>query len=152
MSPGGLEHSEITARAVFTLETHNRAHRLGRVLTGEAGVIVARRPDTVRGADVAFVSNARLPKGERHRGFLRVAPELVIEVLSLDVSWEEMEAKVSDYHGFGVDLVWVLDPQTLTLRTYERGKSPQILRDTETASADPYVPGFTSHVCAFFGD
>ena len=152
MSPGGLEHSEITGRAVVLLGTYNKIHGLGRILAGEAGVIVARRPDTVRGADVAFVSYARLPKGETYRGFLRVAPELVIEVLSLDVSWEEMEAKVSDYHAFGVDLVWVLDPQTLTLRTYERGKSPQILRDTETASADPYVPGFASHVRAFFGD
>ena len=46
--------------------------------------------------------------------------------------------------------MWVLDPQTMTLRVYPRGVSPLILRETDTANADPYVPEFTVHVGAFF--
>ncbi|HLA76855.1 MAG TPA: Uma2 family endonuclease, partial [Vicinamibacteria bacterium] len=64
MSPGGFERSRITGRAFFLLESHNRRLNLGRVLTNEAGVVVRRHPDTVRGADVLFISFRRLPKSE----------------------------------------------------------------------------------------
>lgn len=122
------------------------------MLSGEPGFVVARRPDTVRGADVAFVSYARLPRGAPEDGFSREPAELVIEVLSKDISWKEMEKKAAEYHAFGVDLVWVLDPQTLTLRSYPRGASPRLFRDTDEVSADPHVPAFTVRVSEFFRD
>jgi Uma2 family endonuclease len=150
MSPGGITHSRVTGNAFALLDAYCRPRRLGRVLTGEAGVVVARRPDTVRGADVAFVSFRRLPKDAAEEGFLRQPPELVIEVLGKDTSWEKMEEKIADYHGLGVDLVWVLDPQTETLRTYPRGGAPIVRRDPQEASADPFVPGFSVRVGQFF--
>ena len=36
---------------------------LGRVVTNDSGIVTQRDPDTVRGADVAYYSYARLPKG-----------------------------------------------------------------------------------------
>ena len=152
MSPGELRHSEITGRACILLGLHNRLQRLGRVLTGEAGFIVGRGPDTVRGADVAFISYRRLPKDTQITGFLEVPAELIIEVLSDDTSWAEMEKTIGEYHATGVDLVWVLDPRTLTLRTYARGASTVLLREAEIASADPHVPGFSCRVADFFAD
>lgn len=152
MSPGGLRHSQITLRAAFLLELHNRDRRLGHVLTGETGIVVARGPDTVRGADVAFISYQRLPAGPGADAFLQVPPELVIEVLAKDTSWAKMEEKVADYHALGVDLVWVLDPQTLTLRSFARDVVPVILRGADLASADPQVPGFGVSVSQFFAD
>ena len=70
-------------------------------------------------------------------------------MLSKDTSWTKMEGQVADYHAMGVDLVWVLDPQTVTLRAYPRGEGPLLLRDTDTATADPHVPGFSVSVGAF---
>jgi Uma2 family endonuclease len=150
MSPGGVRHSKVTLTAAFLLESHNRAHHLGHVLTNEAGIIVARRPDTVRGADVAFISYDRLPKDVVVTGFLEQAPELVIEVLSSDVSWGEMETKIGEYHEAGVDLVWVLDPRTLTLRAYPRGGSPVLLRESDTVEGTPFFPGSFCRVSEFF--
>jgi Uma2 family endonuclease len=69
MSPGGIRHSRVTGNAFRLLDSHCRPRKIGRVLTGEAGVIVARRPDTVRGADVAFVSYQRLPEAAPEEGF-----------------------------------------------------------------------------------
>jgi Uma2 family endonuclease len=125
---------------------------LGHVLTGEAGVVVARGPDTVRGADVAFISYNRLPRDANDEGFLQQPPELVIEVFGVDASWQKMEETVADYHQFGVDLVWVVDPQTLALRAYERGQAARVLRDSDRASADPHVAGFSVQVRQFFED
>lgn len=152
MSPGGVRHSRVTAQAAAVLDAHCRATGCGRALTGEAGVIVARGPDTVRGADVAVISYARLPRGPLSDGFLTVPPELVVEVLSRDTSWEKMDEKVADYHGFGVDLVWVLDPQTASLRAYPRGGAVFVLHAADEASADPVVPGLRVAVARFFED
>ena len=150
MSPGGFRHSRITGNAFRLLVDHCRPRNLGHVLTGEAGVIVSRRPDTVRGADVAFISFERMPRNAPEEGFLPHPPELVIEVLGLDMSWEKMEEKVAEYHACGVDLVWVLDPHTVSLRVYPGGLAPFVLHEADTVSADPHVPGFSVHVAAFF--
>lgn len=88
--------------------------------------------------------------------FERVAPilgpcELVKgEIVPIGHLVGEMEQKVAEYLDFGVDLVWVLDPQTLTLRAYRRGAPPDLVRDTDTVTADPHVPAFTTPVKAFF--
>jgi Uma2 family endonuclease len=152
MSPGGVRHSRVTVRAVGVLDEHCRATDFGRVLTGEAGLIVARRPDTVRGADVAVVSYARLPREPVPDGYLTVPPELVVEVLSRNTAWEQMDEKVADYHAFGVDLVWVLDPQTASLRVYPRGGAVFVLHAADEASAGPVVPGLRVVVARFFED
>jgi Uma2 family endonuclease len=152
MSPGGMRHSKVTGRAFLLLATHVEARHLGHVLTGEAGVIIARRPDTVRGADVAFISYRRQPKGAVEEGFLTRPPELVIEVFGKDMSWDKMEEKIADYHSAGVDLVWVLDPHTETLRAYPLDGAPVLLRDADQASAHPHVDGFTIRVSQFFAD
>jgi Uma2 family endonuclease len=152
MSPGGIRHSRVTGNAFSLLDSHCRQHDLGRVLTGEAGVVVARQPDTVRGADIAFISYRRLAKGRVGDGFLHQPPEFVIEVLAKDTSWDRIEEKIGEYHAFGVDLVWVLDPQTLTLRSYPSSGPPALFRDADDVSADPAVQGFSVRVSRFFED
>ncbi len=54
------------------------------MLVGEVGIFTRRNPDTVRGADVAFISNDRYERLDSKRGFLKVPPDLVVEVLSPD--------------------------------------------------------------------
>src|SRR5438046_8416233 len=149
MSPGGFRHSKVTGRAFFLLEVHNQVHRLGHVLAGEVGFIVRRGPDTVRGADVAFISYQLVPKDAQVAGFLEQAPELVIEVLGEDRSWSEREEKISEYHAAGVDMVWGRDARTLTLQDCRRGSAPVLLRDADLASADPQAPGFCSRSADF---
>lgn len=150
MSPGGVRHSQITARVTFLLMRHSEEHRLGRVLTGEAGVIVARGPDSVRGADVAFVSYDRFPAElPPSAGFLTMPPELVVEVLGNDVSWAEMEKKIAQYHAFGVEAVWVLEPRMLALRVYPLGGEAFTLQqDDEMRATHP--AGFSCRVADFF--
>ena len=65
---------------------------------------------------------AHQPSDTQITGFLEVPAELIIEVLSDDTSWSGMETKIGEYHTAGVDLVWVLDPRTLSLRECDTEK------------------------------
>ena len=44
-------------------------------------LISAHDPDTVRGADVIFISSKRLPKRPK-KGYLEIAPGVVVEEVS----------------------------------------------------------------------
>src|SRR6266516_990651 len=63
----GFRHGEITVRLASALMIHVDAHNLGRVVAGDAGFKLQSDPDTVRGADIAFVSWERLPRRSTRR-------------------------------------------------------------------------------------
>jgi Uma2 family endonuclease len=152
MSPGGFEHSRVGGRIVTVLGAYAQKTKLGRVLTGEAGILVERDPDTVRGADAAYISFKRVPKGRRWTGFLRQPPELVIEVLGEKDTWEEIEKKVAEYHSIRVDMVWVVDPQTQSVRLYPRAGKPSVLHGSDELTGGRLLPGFRCRVSDFFED
>ncbi|KAF0246803.1 MAG: hypothetical protein FD180_333 [Planctomycetota bacterium] len=150
MSPGGVEHSRIVTNFVLHLGTWASKSKGGRVLSGEAGVIVGRDPDTVRGADVLYISYKRLPKGQKWSGFLTQRPELIVEVLGLKDTWADMETKLAEYRGFGVDLVWIGDPQTQTVRVHPRGGKPATFHGDDELSSPKLLPGFRCKAKEFF--
>jgi len=93
---------------------------------------IAADPDTVRGADVAFVRSHELHRIPR-RGFAELAPDLVAQVLSPDDRPGEVLAKVAEWLGAGTSLVWVIDPQRTEARVYRAAftwRSPWAMRST----------------------
>lgn len=142
MSPGGGEHGRVSVRILGPLLRFVEPKQLGHLLTNEVGLIVARDPDTVRGADVAYISYARLAPGPLPRGFLAVAPELVVEVLGLRSTWGTLDDKIAEYHAFGVDLVWVVDPHTRTVVVAPRAGERYVLHPGEVLAGEPVLEGF----------
>ena len=102
--PPGFRHADITARLTTALSLHVRAGDLGLVLSGDAGFKLATNPDTVRGADIAFVRRERLPD-PLPVGFAPFAPDLVVEILSPGDRPGETLAKVADWLSAGSRLV-----------------------------------------------
>ena len=148
MAPAGDDHAHVNNNASFILTKFTKGRHIGRVLVGEAGMHI--RKGTSRGADVAFISFKRKPKLSKK--FLEVAPESVVEVKSDDTSWEKMEKKVADYHEFGVDEVWVADPDTETLRVYPKDGKKVIMRKDGEVTGGKILPGFRAKVAEFFED
>lgn len=81
-APPRPRHGQIGARVAYLLQRYLEAHNFGQVLTNDSGVVTERDPDTVRGADIAYYSFERVPKGPLPSGLLDVAPNVVSEVLS----------------------------------------------------------------------
>jgi pimeloyl-ACP methyl ester carboxylesterase len=97
-------------------------HDLGRVAVGEVGVYTRRNPDTVRGIDVIFISHQRLAQAAPE-GYLDVAPELAVEVVSPSDRWSEVMDKLAEYFAVGVLMVWLVDPRKRQIHVSHRTAS-----------------------------
>ena len=147
--PGG-RHGSVMAAVAEILRAHVKKHRLGVVVAGDSGFIPARKPDTVRGPDVAFVSMERYEQsGDTVRAFAG-APDLAVEILSPSNTSAGMHAKVADYLAAGTRRVWVVDPEAQTVTVYASLLWPQRLGEDELLEGDDVVPGFQVRVGEFF--
>ena len=148
--PPGFRHADITARLTTTLSIHVRTGDLGLVLSGDAGFRLATNPDTVRGADIAFVRRERLPD-PLPVGFAPFAPDLVVEILSPGDRPGETLAKVADWLSAGTRLVWVIDAERRLVRVY-RADGTETTLDAEAVLDDEDVlPGFSCTVASIIG-
>lgn len=139
--PAGYHHGDVAARLLVAIANHVNANGLGRVFAAETGFMLTRNPDTVRAADVAFVSAARLPDPPP-RGFADLAPDLAVEVLSPDDRPGEVLAKVGDWLNAGARAVWVVDPVRVLARVYRADGSESILGATDALRGEDILPGF----------
>lgn len=105
-----------------------------------SGIVTRRDPDSVRGADVAFYSYARLPADTPlpSRGFATVVPDLVFEVRSHTDRWSAIHEKVAEYLMAGVATVVVLDERTQRAWMYREDDDPvEFARDQRLAFPAP---------------
>lgn len=143
-------HGYVCGRAVQILGNFVNAHDLGRVMCNDSGVITDRGPDTVRGADVAYYSYARLPRGTLPTGFGPEVPELVVEVRSANDRWRQVIEKVSEYLKAGVLVVVVLDPEPQIAHVFSADDPPRTLMTEEELILPGVLADFRVRVGQFF--
>ncbi len=141
LMPTGHPHSFYEGNITGFLFAFVREHKLGRVLPGEVGIYTHRRPDTVRGADVAFISHERLAQVQS-KSFLDICPELIVEVMSPDDTWSEVHEKLEEYFAVGAKLIWVLDPRRQCLHVYRSLTDLDVLTEKDTLTGGEVLPGF----------
>ncbi len=149
LMPTGHPHSFYEGNITIALGIFVRKHQLGRVLPGEVGIYTHRQPDTVRGADVAFISHERLAQVQS-KSFLDVCPELIVEVMSPDDTWSEVHEKLEEYFAVGAQLIWVVDPRRQRLHIYRSLTDLEILTAQDTLTGGDVLPGFQVPVAELF--
>jgi len=142
LSPAGFPQAFLTMRIGRLLGNFVDVQKTGWVLGNEAGLHVNRRKQRTRGADVLYISYQRLPREKYHQGFLKVPPELVVEVFGEKETWDELAEKIKDYHEFGIDMVWVVDPDSQTVKLHPRGGQEKILSKDDTLDGGVVLPEF----------
>ena len=145
-----LKHGYICSEIAAILREHVKKNDLGRVMSNDSFVKVRRNPDSIRGADVCYISYERLPKGEIPEGLLDVVPDLVIEVRSPSDTWTEMIAKVLDYLSAGVRVIVVLNPPTKSVAVYRPDTEGDIFRREQELVVPDILPGFSVEVRKLF--
>ena len=145
--PTGGGHGRLEIRLGGKLDDFVSRRKLGWVMGGETGIYTHRNPDRVRGADVNFVSQARLPNGPTEK-YLEVAPELVVEVMSPDDTWTEVRDKIAEYFAIGV--LWVVAPkERAVIAHYSNGDTRKFV-ESETLRGEGVLTGFALPVAELF--
>ncbi len=119
-------HGQVCITIGAIVHNYARQKKAGHVVGNDAGVITERGPDTVRGADVAFYSYARVPEGPLPIRYLEVPPDVVFEVLSPSDRRPKTMAKVAEYLEAGVRVVAVVDPERESI-SLERPEGPPVI-------------------------
>lgn len=146
---GGHGYNELEVAAL--LRSFVRARKLGWVLTGEVGIYIRRNPDRIRAADVAFVSRERLPTRPKH-GYLTIAPELVVEIVSPGDYWEDFQQKIEDYFSIGIGRLWIVEPEKKDVLVYRSPTDLTRVRVGETLRGEGVLEGFELPLAELFED
>lgn len=150
-SPTGGPHGGIEFNIGYELGEFVRPRKLGRVRVGEVGIYTHRNPDTVRAPDVLFISKERAKK-LKPMGYMDVAPELVVEVMSPDDRWQEVTKKLAEYFEIGVRVVLIAEPDAQQIFAYRSLSDVHIFNSNELLIVEDILPGFSVPVSALFDE
>ncbi len=149
MPPPKRLHGFVCANIVKVLGRHADTQPVGFVCSNDAGVIVERDPDTVRGPDVAYFDDVQTAE-DILAEYAKVPPVIAVEVLSPDDRVNQVALKVDEYLAFGVKQVWVVDPDAKEIAIHRVGQSMRLLSQDDELSGGDDLPGFSCRVSDFF--
>lgn len=143
MTPTGRAHGRVEARLGRLLDEYLEKQGDGEVVVGEVGYLL--RQDLVRAADIAV----HLTVPETRPGFETTLPDLVVEIVSPNDRWADVERKVSEYLVSGVREIWIADPdqRLIMLRRPDGTSATFRIKDVLKSSL---LPGFEAPLARIF--
>ncbi len=123
----------------------------GYVCSNDTGVVIGRRPDTVRGPDIMFFDDGKSAKEIAAR---RLTPKDRLSSPSrsflLPIDPAASPRKVNQYLCIGVKLVWIVDPEIREVGVHRPGVPMQLLTADDVLTGGDELPGFECRVAEFF--
>ena len=139
LSPAGFLHGRVIIALALKVGAFVETGNLGALADSSTGVWMPS--GNLRVPDLLFIARERLPD-PRVKGFLRVVPDLVVEVLSSGDSERAILDKVGEYLAAGVRLVWVIDPQARRAAEHRSLTNVRDVGEAEDLRGDDVLPGF----------
>ena len=147
MTPTGGLHGRIGIQIAALLWNHLEAGNAGHIFDSSTGY---RLPNgDVRVLDVSVILTGRLLDEEDPVGFIGIAPDLAVEVISPSERYEDVQEKIAQYLEWGVETVWVVEPPTRTVTVHTRGRIIR-LQESDTLDGRDAVPGFACRIDDIF--
>ena len=149
MAAASFDHGVYASRIVETLLPYVRSNRLGEVPLTEPGFLLGTDPDHVRIPDVGFVRQERIDAAERPFVFFSGAPDLVVEVVSPNDRYTDVDVKVGEWLEAGASLVIVVNPHNSTVQVHS-SEGTNTLTEADTLSGGAVVEGWSMSVADIF--
>ena len=150
MTPAFAPHGLVSGKVFRLLSNHVHQYRLGECFADSTGYTLPNLLHTVRAPDASFVRADRLPPEGVSGGFLKLAPDLAVEVLSPSESASDLSEKLDDYLVAGTPLVWVIDPAKRIVSVYAADAAVVWLKADQTLTGGDVVPGFACDIAELF--
>jgi Uma2 family endonuclease len=126
-------------------------HQLGELPSQDVGYrVVPGAPNRAYYPDGSFVRRGRWPRDSAEDTPLAIAPDLMFEVVSPSDTAEELDQKVEAFLAAGTRLVWVVYPETRTIKVFRPGSQATRLTLADELSGEDVLPGFTCKLAALF--
>ena len=154
MSPkNDFFHGDICSELAASLRAFAMSNRLGAVLDCSTGFRMNN--SNVRAPDVSFISRARLKaQGFRRstRRFFPGAPDLAVEVLSLNNTQKEIDGRLKDFFSSGTVLAWIIDPKDKRVEIFRSLTERRMVGGGGFLDGEDLLPGFRYPVAELFKD
>ncbi|MDW8222048.1 MAG: Uma2 family endonuclease [Gemmatales bacterium] len=141
----------VTAHLVRLLVDYCEESDAGVVANSNASYCCfPNKPNQVRKPDISFIRRERITPALWEPGYLRIRPDLVVEVVSPTDEVAEVDKRIRDYQEAGVPLIWVVHPESRQVDVHRLGERGEILGEGEELRGEPVLPGFRVAVREIF--
>ncbi len=144
--PAGHKHDVIGANLIVRIASYARGR--GYLAGSQAGFRMIT--GNIRSPDVAFTLKERLPEGKPSEGFEEGAPDLAIEIVSPNEDKTDLLRKIGEYFASGAKQVWLLFPETQTVKVYTDPFEMRTLHADDEITGGELLPGFRCLVRELF--
>jgi len=148
---GGARSDAITVTLACRLGTFVYKHKSGHLYGSVTGYeCFPERPRHVRKPDISFVAAGRLPGEKSPQGHINIAPDLVVDAISPNDTYEELAVKIADYKSAKIRLIWVVSPESKTVLVRRLDGTCAEVEEAGSLSGEDVLPGFTCTVAELF--
>jgi Uma2 family endonuclease len=141
----GKRESDLNADLVIW----NRQTQLGQVFS--SSTIFTLPSGAKRSPDVAWVKSDRWESLnlEEQEKFPPLCPDFVIELRSQTNSLNQLQEKMQEYLDSGLQLGWLINPQSQQVEIYRPNQMVEIIQLPTTLSGEKVLPGFILDISFF---
>lgn len=142
MSPAGSQSSGRNMDISTDLNIWARSDGRGKAFDSSGGFTL---PDgSMRSPDAAWILLSRWNglTPEQQRRFAPICPDFVLELRSPTDNLSELEAKMGHWIANGVQLGWLIDPETRTVTIYSQDSAPEEHQDPTSVQGRGIIAGF----------
>jgi Uma2 family endonuclease len=141
-------HGWVVSQLLYLLASYVKRLKLGRLL-GTVGCLIETNPDTVLAADIVFMPWFKIVGEDK---FYSGAPTLAVEVLSIDESLSDAQAKVGLWLEAGTKVVWLVSCKTHEIELYWPNGKIDVVTENEELIDHEVVKGLRFPVSEIFVD
>jgi Uma2 family endonuclease len=149
--PVSVETSEVEATMSRLLGNEASKTREARVFGSTMGYKCFREePARFRKPDISVVRSERMREIRDNEGFMPIAPDLAVEVLSpTDLIYDVM-GKVDEYLRNSFPLVWLVHPNIRAVTVHRADGSMRMFHGEDEITGENALPTFRCKVKEFF--
>ena len=146
----GHVNGRIAINVMMPLDQYVRENSLGTLYATGTGFKLSSDPDTVRAPDVAFVRREWVEEVGDIEGYWPGAPGFLVEVVSPNDLYTEVEEKGRDWLEAGARMVVVVNPRGRSVRVHLSRTETFVLTEQDTLDGGNALPGWKLPVADIF--
>ena len=141
-----MESVWIQGQVYQQIDQFVRQHRLGMTftdgLTYRCFAELEADPSRIRRPDCSFIRAGRTTSDQFVSGHCEIVPDLVVEVVSPNDSYYDIQKRVHEFLTVGCPLVWVINPNSRMATIFQKDRRVVEIDENAELDGEDVLPGF----------